>query len=109
MVETKSLHLSMAIKSPTELNTFLGNSLPEHTMRLLTDARKKKMPFFVTPYYLSLFESHRRRLRRCHHSYLHPLFAGVGGYLRNNQGLGEGGYRGGWQAQCSRMDASRRT
>jgi lysine 2,3-aminomutase len=47
-------HLSMAIKSPTELNTFLGNSLPEHTMRLLTDARKKKMPFFVTPYYLSL-------------------------------------------------------
>ena len=47
-------HLSMAIKSPTELNTFMGNSLSDETMRMLHTARKKKMPFFVTPYYLSL-------------------------------------------------------
>lgn len=44
----------MAIKSPSELNNFLGNSLPEDTMLQLLRARKKGMPFFVTPYYLSL-------------------------------------------------------
>lgn len=51
---TARFHLSMAIKSPTELNFFLGYSLPEETMALLARARKKGMPFFVTPYYLSL-------------------------------------------------------
>ena len=47
-------HLSMAIKSPAELNRFLGNSLSTETMYLLSRARKKGMPFFATPYYLSL-------------------------------------------------------
>lgn len=47
-------HLSMAIKSPAELNSFLGNSLSPETMYLLSKARKKGMPFFATPYYLSL-------------------------------------------------------
>lgn len=47
-------HLAMAIKSPTELNRFLGNSLSAETMYLLSRARKKGMPFFATPYYLSL-------------------------------------------------------
>lgn len=47
-------HLALAIKSPTELNYFLGNTLPDETMRLLMRAKKKGMPFFVTPYYLSL-------------------------------------------------------
>lgn len=47
-------HLAMAIKSPTELNRFLGNSLSVETMYLLSKARKKGMPFFATPYYLSL-------------------------------------------------------
>lgn len=47
-------HLSMAIKSPGELNRFLGNSLSSETMYLLYKARKKGMPFFATPYYLSL-------------------------------------------------------
>lgn len=47
-------HLAMAIKSPTELNLFLGNSLSAETMYLLSKARKKGMPFFATPYYLSL-------------------------------------------------------
>lgn len=47
-------HLSMAIKSPAELNNFLGNSLSPETMELLMKAKKKGMPFFVTPYYLSL-------------------------------------------------------
>ena len=47
-------HLSMAVKSPAELNRCLGNSLSSETMYLLNRARKKGMPFFATPYYLSL-------------------------------------------------------
>nr|WP_302830403.1 KamA family protein [uncultured Bacteroides sp.] len=47
-------HLAMAVKSPAELNRFLGNSLSAETMYLLSRARKKGMPFFATPYYLSL-------------------------------------------------------
>lgn len=46
--------LSMAIRSPEELNRFLGNSLSAETMHLLDCAKKKGMPFFYTPYYLSL-------------------------------------------------------
>lgn len=46
--------LSMAIKSPTELNRLLDHSLSPETMFLLTRAKKKGMPFFATPYYLSL-------------------------------------------------------
>lgn len=50
-------HLSMAIKGPGELNRFLGGSLSEDTMQLLAMARKKGIPFFVTPYYLSLLNT----------------------------------------------------
>lgn len=50
-------HLAMAIKSPIELNRFLGNSLSPETMYLLLRARKKGMPFFATPYYLSLLNT----------------------------------------------------
>lgn len=49
-------HLAMAVKSPSELNRFLGNSLSSETMYLLSKARKKGMPFFATPYYLSLLD-----------------------------------------------------
>lgn len=47
-------HLSLAVKSPTELNRMLGNSLSEETLQLYHKARKKGMPIFITPYYLSL-------------------------------------------------------
>lgn len=47
-------HLSMAIKTPSELNKFLGQSLSPETMYMLSYAKKKGMPFFATPYYLSL-------------------------------------------------------
>ncbi|MEN6619205.1 MAG: KamA family protein [Rikenellaceae bacterium] len=47
-------HLAMAVKSPSELNLFLGESLSTKTMRNLTKAKNKGIPFFVTPYYLSL-------------------------------------------------------
>ena len=49
-------HLAMAVKSPSELNRFLGNSLSAEPMYLLSKARKKGMPFFATPYYLSLLD-----------------------------------------------------
>jgi lysine 2,3-aminomutase len=52
--DTSRFHLAMAIKSPGELNYFLDNSLSDETMELLFRAKKKGMPFFVTPYYLSL-------------------------------------------------------
>src|SRR3989339_55985 len=50
-------HLSMAIKSPGELNTFLGESLSTGTLKLLNRAKRKKIPFFITPYYLSLLNT----------------------------------------------------
>ncbi|MDR1644792.1 MAG: KamA family protein [Tannerellaceae bacterium] len=50
-------HLTMAIKSPSELNSFMNHSLSEETLQRLAKARKKQMPFFVTPYYLSLLDT----------------------------------------------------
>lgn len=55
--KSSRFHLAMAIKSPTELNAFLGNTLSFQTMQLLMTAKKKGMPFFVTPYYLSLLNT----------------------------------------------------
>ncbi|MDL2241411.1 KamA family protein [Bacteroidales bacterium OttesenSCG-928-L03] len=47
-------HLSFAIKNPANLNLYLDNSLSQETMDILLRGKKKGMPFFVTPYYLSL-------------------------------------------------------
>ncbi len=47
----------MAIKGPKELNRFLGKTLSTETMYLLKRAQKKGIPFFVTPYYLSLLNT----------------------------------------------------
>ena len=49
--------LAMAVKSPAELNRLLGGTLSPETMYLLSKARKKGMPFFATPYYLSLLDA----------------------------------------------------
>lgn len=51
---TAKFHLAMAVKTPAALDRFLDHTLSEETMRLLRLAQKKGMPFFVTPYYLSL-------------------------------------------------------
>jgi len=48
--------LRMALKSPKEINLFMSNTLSAETMFLLHSARKKGIPFFVTPYYLSLLD-----------------------------------------------------
>ncbi len=47
-------HLRFAIRSPKFLNELLNNSLDPSTMKLLNDAKKAGIPFFINPYYLSL-------------------------------------------------------
>lgn len=54
---SSNFHLAMAIKDPAELNLFLGNSLSEEIVSLLNSAKKKGIPFFITPYYLSLLNT----------------------------------------------------
>ncbi len=51
-------HLTFAIRHPDMLNEMLGNSLPEKTMQRLYDARKKKIPLFANPHYLTLLSEH---------------------------------------------------
>lgn len=52
--EDYTFHLSFAIRDPELMNEMLSWSLEESVMSVLRDARKKGIPFFVTPYYLSL-------------------------------------------------------
>jgi len=47
-------HLRFAVRSPDLLNEFLGYSLDPDTMKILYEAEKKGIPFFINPYYLSL-------------------------------------------------------
>lgn len=47
-------HLRFAIKSPDLLNEMLGNSLDPDVLKILKDAEKEGIPFFINPYYLSL-------------------------------------------------------
>jgi len=47
-------HFTFAIKSPNKLNRALGYSLSTETIQTIYEAKKKGIPFFVTPYYLSL-------------------------------------------------------
>lgn len=47
-------HLRFAVRSPRLLNELLGNSLDPDTMKILFEAEKAGIPFFVNPYYLSL-------------------------------------------------------
>lgn len=52
--KTDRFHLCMAIRTPELLNEMLGNSLDPDTMKVLHNAYKAGIPFFVNPYYLSL-------------------------------------------------------
>jgi len=47
-------HLHFAFRSPDLLNEMLDHSLDPDTMKILYEAEKAKIPFFVNPYYLSL-------------------------------------------------------
>ena len=47
-------HLRFAIRSPEELNKMLDYSLRPTRLKILNDAYKEGIPFFINPYYLSL-------------------------------------------------------
>lgn len=49
--------LTMAIRDPHELNRFLAMTLSPETMHILCEAEQKGIPFFITPYYLSLLST----------------------------------------------------
>jgi lysine 2,3-aminomutase len=53
-----NFHLQFAIRSPELLNEMLDYTLNDETMRVLKKARKKGIPFFVNPYYLSLLNAY---------------------------------------------------
>ncbi|MGE0087927.1 MAG: KamA family radical SAM protein [Bacteroidales bacterium] len=50
----KKFQLKFAIRDPDLLNKMLDGSLSKETMDVLYEAKKKGIPFFVNPYYLSL-------------------------------------------------------
>jgi lysine 2,3-aminomutase len=52
--EDYRFHLTFAVRSPRLLNELLGNSLDPDTMKILYEAERAGIPFFVNPYYLSL-------------------------------------------------------
>jgi lysine 2,3-aminomutase len=52
--EDYRFHLRFAVRSPDLLNEMLDHSLDPDTMKILKDAEKAGIPFFVNPYYLSL-------------------------------------------------------
>jgi lysine 2,3-aminomutase len=52
--DDKLFHLRFAVRSPDLLNELLGDSLDPDTMKILYEAEKMGIPFFVNPYYLSL-------------------------------------------------------
>jgi lysine 2,3-aminomutase len=54
--QSHRFQLHMAIKHPDELNFYLDNTLSDETMKILYDAKRKNIPFFVTPYYASLLD-----------------------------------------------------
>jgi lysine 2,3-aminomutase len=47
-------HLKFAVRKPSLLNEMLDHTLNPDTLKLIGDARKKGIPIFVNPYYLSL-------------------------------------------------------
>jgi len=50
-------HLRFAVRSPKLLNELLDYSLDLETQKVLENAEKKGIPFFVNPYYLSLLNA----------------------------------------------------
>lgn len=55
--ENYLFHLAMAIRNPEELNEFLGHTLSAETMNLFRRAVEKEIPFFTTPYFLTLMNT----------------------------------------------------
>ncbi len=49
-------HLRFAVRNPEQLNHMLDYSLRPSRMKVLNDAYEAGIPFFINPYYLSLFD-----------------------------------------------------
>ena len=87
-------HLAMAVRKPygakpsSRQLPFRRNHVPA-----LIKARKKGMPFFATPYYLSLLNCTGSGYERRGPAQLYTLFTPTGGNLRTDTCLGTGGYR----------------
>ncbi|WP_347839680.1 hypothetical protein [uncultured Draconibacterium sp.] len=56
--QESNFHLRFAVRSPELLNEMLDYTLTNETMKVLNKARRKGIPFFVNPYYLSLLNSY---------------------------------------------------
>ncbi len=52
--ENDVFHLSFAVRNVDELQKYLDDSLSDETLRIMTEATKKGIPIFVTPYFLSM-------------------------------------------------------
>ena len=50
-------HLRFAVRNPDLLNELLDNSLDDETMDVLHKAKKRGIPFFINPYYVSLLNT----------------------------------------------------
>ena len=50
-------HITMAARTPKEINQLLGGTLSKESYAILLAARHKEMPFFLTPYYASLMNT----------------------------------------------------
>ncbi len=53
-------HLSKALTHPDDIDRYLGYTLPRNTMLILRNAKEKGIPFFITPYYLSLIDCNKQ-------------------------------------------------
>lgn len=49
-------HLRFAVRTPAQLNQMLDYSLRPSRLQVLNDAYEAGIPFFINPYYLSLFD-----------------------------------------------------
>ena len=58
--EDYRFHLALAIRKPEDLNRWLNYSLSDETLFVLKAAKEKEMPFFITPYYLSLLNTEQQ-------------------------------------------------
>lgn len=56
--QESNFHLQFAVRSPELLNEMLDYTLTNETMKTLKKARKKGIPFFINPYYLSLLNAY---------------------------------------------------
>ncbi len=55
--ENDLFHLKNAIRSLDDLQEFLDYSLSDETIAIMREADRKGIPFFVTPYFLSLLDT----------------------------------------------------